>query len=100
MDEQAFAPAAIQALLLKAQQEGRELEEMNQTMAASRQLLAKVCYMFSWRGVLKPNSSPDSSPKALKERELPYTTGGNHPPEDEFERWGTTEQQMAESLFD
>lgn len=42
MDEKAFAPAAIQAMLLKAQQEGRELQEMNQAMASSRQLLAKV----------------------------------------------------------
>lgn len=42
MDEKAFAPAAIQAMLLKAQQEGRELQEMSQVMASSRQLLAKV----------------------------------------------------------
>jgi hypothetical protein len=42
IDEKAFSPALIQAMLLKAQDDGRELQELGQSMAASRQLLARV----------------------------------------------------------
>jgi len=42
IDEKAFSPAVIQATLVKAQNENKALQELGQSMAASRQLLARV----------------------------------------------------------
>lgn len=42
LEEHAFSPVAIQALLEKAQREGQELDELGRAMAADRQLLIKV----------------------------------------------------------
>jgi hypothetical protein len=42
IDEKAFSPAVIQATLAKAQNENKVLQELGQSMAASRQLLARV----------------------------------------------------------
>jgi len=75
IDEKAFSPAVIQATLAKAQNESKVLQELGQSMAASRQLLAR----------------------ALKERESPY--GGGHLQEDDMEGWRSG-GQIAESLFE